>query len=33
MPRFVNIFFYKLYKKLIANSEFIKKRISKVPWF
>lgn len=32
MPRFINVFFYKLYKKLAGN-ELIRKKISNVPWF
>lgn len=32
MPRSVNVFFYKLYKK-IADNKYLKQKLSKVPWF
>jgi len=33
MPRFVNVFFYKSYKKLTGKNEYLKRKFSKVPWF
>lgn len=33
MPRFINIFFYKLYKKITGDNKYLKQKLSKVPWF
>ncbi|MEK9154595.1 MAG: glycosyltransferase family 2 protein [Patescibacteria group bacterium] len=33
MPRFINLFFYKLYKKITESNKYLKQRVSKVPWF
>ncbi|MBI5079277.1 glycosyltransferase family 2 protein [Candidatus Wolfebacteria bacterium] len=33
MPRFINVFFYKIYKKLKGNSKAADSLLAKVPWF
>jgi len=33
MPRFINVFLYKSYKKLTGGSGYLKQNLSKVPWF
>lgn len=32
-PRFINIFFYKLFKKITGNNKYLKQKLTKVPWF
>jgi len=33
MPRFINVFLYKLYKKLEGSNQYLKQKLSKIPWF
>lgn len=33
MPRFISVFFYKLYKKITSHNKYLKQKLSKVPWF